>query len=345
MKNELKKSFPINLLEEEIMNQTMLWRAILSVLFGCVISTIVQAEVTSKGGVQEKRSGGSESYAPSVPTPTIQSARYGDHDRNVVDIWQAEEGSPTPLVLVIHGGGWRGGAKERVDRFVDVQALLNAGISVAALNYRFVDQAIQEGVEPPVKAPLHDAARCLQFIRSKAKLWNIDTTQIAAAGGSAGACSSLWLAFHDDLCEPTSDDPVARQSTRLCCAAVTGAQTSLDPEQMKEWTPNSKYGGHAFGFLDFKAFLNGRDSILPFLAEYSPYGLVTKDDPPVYLLYSAPPSLGEDQRDPTHTSNFGVKLKEHCQVNDVSCELVYPGAPDVLHADTTAFLVEKLSGR
>jgi acetyl esterase/lipase len=248
-------------------------------------------------------------------------------------------------VLVIHGGGWLGGAKERVDRFVDVQALLNAGISVAALNYRFVDQAIQEGVEPPVKAPLYDAARCLQFIRSKAKLWNIDTTQIAAAGGSAGACSSLWLAFHDDLCELTSDDLVARQSTRLCCVAVKGAQTSLDPKQMKEWTPNSKYGGHAFGFLGFKAFLNGRDSILPLLAEYSPYSLVTKDDPPVYLIYSTPPSLGQDQRDPTHTSNFGVKLKEHCQENDVPCELVYPGAPDILHMNTTAFLVEKLSGR
>jgi acetyl esterase/lipase len=247
--------------------------------------------------------------------------------------------------LVIHGGGWRGGSKERVDRFVDVQVLLNAGISVAALNYRFVDQAIQENVEPPVKAPLHDAARCLQFIRSKSNPWNIDPTKIAATGGSAGACSSLWLAFHDDLCEPTSDDPVARQSTRLCCAAVKGAQTSLDPKQMKDWTPNSKYGGHAFGFLDFKTFLKSRDTILPLLAEYSPYSLVTKDDPPVYLIYSAPPSLGQDQRDPTHTSNFGVKLKDHCQENEVPCELVYPGAPDILHADTTAFLVEKLSGR
>ncbi len=40
-----------------------------------------------------------------------------------------------------------------------------------------------------------------------------------------------------------------------------------------------------------------------------------------------------------------MKLKDHCQKNNVSCELVYPGAPDVLHADTTAFLVEKLSVR
>ena len=326
-------------------NQAMLWKGIPSVLFACMFSTIVQAQITPKGNVQERRSEVNEGYATSVPTPTIQNARYSNHERNVVDIWQAEEKSPTPLVLVIHGGGWRGGAKERVDRFVDVQALLNAGISVAALNYRFVDQAIQEGVKPPVKAPLYDAARCLQFVRSKSKLWNIDSAQIAAAGGSAGACSSLWLAFHDDLCEPTSDDPVARQSTRLCCAAVIGAQTSLDPKQMKEWTPNSKYGGHAFGFLDFKTFLKNRDAIHLQLAEYSPYSLVTKDDPPVYLFYSAPPSLGKDQRDPTHTSNFGVKLKDHCQENDVPCELVYPGAPDILHANTTSFLIEKLSGR
>jgi acetyl esterase/lipase len=326
-------------------NQSMFWKVIPSVLFGCVISTLVQAQVTSKVGVQERKSEVSEGYASSVPTPTIQNVQYGKHARNVVDIWQAEEKNPTPLVLVIHGGGWRGGSKERVDRFVDVQVLLNAGISVAALNYRFVDQAIQENVEPPVKAPLHDAARCLQFIRSKSNPWNIDPTKIAATGGSAGACSSLWLAFHDDLCEPTSDDPVARQSTRLCCAAVKGAQTSLDPKQMKEWTPNSKYGGHAFGFLDFKTFLKSRDTILPLLAEYSPYSLVTKGDPPVYLIYSASPSLGQDQRDPTHTSNFGVKLKDHCQENEVPCELVYPGAPDILHADTTAFLVEKLSGR
>ena len=326
-------------------NQAMFWKVIPSVLFGCVISTLVQAQVTSKVGVQERKSEVSESYASSVPTPTIQNVQYGKHARNVVDIWQAEEKNATPLVLVIHGGGWRGGSKERVDRFVDVQVLLNAGISVAALNYRFVDQAIQENVKPPVKAPLHDAARCLQFVRSKSNPWNIDPTKIAATGGSAGACSSLWLAFHDDLCEPTSDDPVARQSTRLCCAAVKGAQTSLDPKQMKEWTPNSKYGGHAFGFLDFKTFLKSRDAIVPLLAEYSPYSLVTKDDPPVYLIYSSPPSLGQDQRDPTHTSNFGVKLKDHCQENDVSCELVYPGAPDILHADTTSFLVEKLSGR
>jgi acetyl esterase/lipase len=226
---------------------------------------------------------------------------------------------------------------------VDDEKVLAAEISVAAINYRYVSQAPAAGTEPPVEAPLHDAARALQFVRSKATEWNIDKARIGAAGGSAGACSSLWLAFHDDLADPNSSDPIARESTRLTCAAVIGAQTTLDPQQMKAWTPNSRYGAHAFGIKGgFNAFLEKRDSILPWIAEYSPYALVTADDPPVYLIYGAPPALGQNQKDPTHTSNFGLKLQEKCKSVGVACELVYPDAPDVRHATTSDYLIDKL---
>ena len=283
-----------------------------------------------------------ESYDASVPKPTHAEVRYGEHDRQVLDFWKAESGEPTPVAFVIHGGGWNGGSKERLHRFADPVALLEAGISVVAINYRYVPQAVDAGIKPPVKAPLHDAARALQFVRSKAKHWNIDKKRIGAAGGSAGACSSLWLAFHDDLADPKSDDPVARESSRLWCAAVTGAQTSLDPRQMKEWTPNSRYGGHAFGKRNFADFLAARDEILPWIAEYSPYALVSEDDPPVYLIYSRPPAIGEAQKDPTHTSNFGVKLEQHCRELGVDCELVYPGAAAVAHKTPTDFLIAML---
>ena len=283
-----------------------------------------------------------EAYAASVPKPTESEVRYGDHERHVLDFWKAESDSPTPVAFVIHGGGWNGGSKERLDRFADPGALLEAGISVVAINYRYVPQAVEAGIEPPVKAPLHDAARALQFVRSKAEEWNLDKDRIGAAGGSAGACSSLWLAFHDDLADPGSDDPVARESSRLQCAAVIGAQTTLDPKQMKEWTPNSRYGGHAFGLRNFADFLAGREKILPWIAEYSPYALVSRDDPPVYLFYRAKPALGQAQKDPTHTSNFGVKLQEHCKANGVACELVYPGAPGVIHQGPTDFLIATL---
>ena len=276
------------------------------------------------------------------PAPTEANVRYGDHERQVLDFYKAESDKPTPLLFFIHGGGWVAGDKSGRSG-PGVKAYLNAGISVVSINYRYSWQAQIAGVKPPVKAPLEDAARALQFVRSKAKEWNIDKTRIGASGGSAGACSSLWLAFHDDI---------ARESTRLWCAAVNGAQTSLDPKQLKEWTPNSRYGGHAFGFMDpndiktrdtrFAEFLSHRDELLPLIKQYSPYELVSKDDPGVYLYYSAAPGIGQEQKDPTHTSNYGVKLQEHCKARGVACELVYPGAPDVTHKSIDEYLVTTL---
>lgn len=285
--------------------------------------------------------------APPMPKPTQGNVAYGTHERQVLDFWQAKSDKPTPLLFFIHGGGWMAGDKARV---ANIEKYLEAGISVVSINYRYVSQAQAAGIKPPVKAPLEDAARALQFVRSKAKEWNLDKERIGASGGSAGACSSLWLAFHNDLADPKSSDPIARESTRLWCAAVSGAQTTLDPQQMKEWTPNSRYGGHAFGFMNdpkqrdsqFAAFLAGRESVLPWIQEYSPYANVTSDDAPVYLYYGAPPAMGQEQKDPTHTANFGVKLQEKLQSVGVPCELVYPGAPDVKHAGMHDYLIAKL---
>ena len=280
-------------------------------------------------------------YEESIPAPTHAGVKYGEHKRHVMDVWLAQSDKPTPLVFVIHGGGWVAGSKERFNRFADAPKLLENGISVVAINYRLMRHS--EDVVPPVKAPLHDAARALQFVRSKAKEWNIDKTRIGAAGGSAGACSSLWLAFHDDLTDPKSADPIARESTRLYCAAVIGAQTTLDPQQMVEWTPNSKYGGHAFGKGSFKEFLESREEIMPWIQEYSPYALVSKDDPPVLIQYGAPSEMGKAQKDPTHTANFGTGLKQHCEKVGVTCDLIYKTKGEAsVYESPTDYLIAKL---
>jgi acetyl esterase/lipase len=280
--------------------------------------------------------------------PTLADVAYGPHKKQVLHFWKAASDKPTPLLFYIHGGGWMGGDRTGAAGFLDT--FLKSGISVVSVEYRFIPEATADKVVPPVKGPLSDAARALQFVRSKAAEWNIDKERIGASGGSAGACSSLWLAFHDDMADPKSADPIARESTRLWCAAVDGAQTTLDPAQMKEWTPNSSYGGHAFGFnadrvkktTQFDEFLAKRDTILPWIAEYSPYALVTSDDPPIYMHYGEPPALGQTQRDPTHTSNFGVKLQEHLKAAGVPCELSYPKAPASSHASAKDYLFERL---
>lgn len=311
-------------------------------LLGFVSLLILPTDGKKPNARNASKTGKKEQYADSIPKPTLNEVPYGTHERHVLDFWKADSEKPTPLVFVIHGGGWKNGSKERLNRFVDAPALLKAGISVVAINYRYINKS--NGLDPPVKAPLYDAARALQFVRSKAIEWNIDKARIAAAGGSAGACSSLWLLYHDDLADPKSDDPIARESTRLYCAAVNNAQTTADPKQMKDWTPNSKYGGHAFGMNSFDQFLAERKNILPWIQQYSPYLLASSDDPPVYLHYKGPPpAIGKPQKDPTHTANFGLKLQERCVQLGLSCELVYRGAKNIKHKDATAYLITALN--
>lgn len=294
--------------------------------------------------------------APAGPPPTVANFAYGqDSERQRLDFWKAESDAPTPVVLMIHGGGWVNGDKSGYARSATLKPFLDQGISVAAINYRFIAQAMEQNVEPPVKACLEDAARALQTIRSKAKEWNVDPERIGATGSSAGACTSLWLAFHKDLADPKSDDPVARESSRLTCAAVNGAQTSLDPKELREWIPNAIYGGHAFGFAakgrkraqEFDLLIENRDKVLPWIKEYSPIELADQDAPPIYLNYpnqKQPPSLGQVEPDPTHSAMYGVKLAEKLEGLGVEVILAYPGHPDETYGSPTKFLIAKLKG-
>jgi acetyl esterase/lipase len=264
---------------------------------------------------------------------------YGKHPRQVLDFFQAKSEKPTPVVFYIHGGGWQAG-----DKKTNPQPFLDKGISVAAINYRYVKNGVEEKIEPPVKAPLEDAVRALQFVRSKAAEWNIDKKRIGATGGSAGGCSSLWLAFHDDLADPKSKDPIAQESTRLYCAAVNGAQTSLDPKELREWMPNYGYGAHAFGLPNFRSLLDNREKVLKWIQEYSPIEHVSKDDPPIGLFYvgEANTKVGDSPKDPTHSPILGIKLAEKLTSVGVEVILVYPGHPHPKYKNSTDFLIDRL---
>jgi acetyl esterase/lipase len=268
----------------------------------------------------------------------LMDVSYGTHPRQVLDFYQALSDKPAPVVFHIHGGGWQGG-----DKKTNPQAFLDKGISVVAINYRYVRNAVEEKIEPPVKAPLHDAARALQFVRFKATEWNLDKTRIGATGGSAGACTSLWLAFHDDLADPRSDDPIARESTRLYCAAVNGAQVSLDPRELREWMPNYRYGAHAFGLPNIQSLIDNREQVLDWIKEYSPIAHVSRDDPPIALFYGGEvPVVGASPKDPTHSGIMGIKLAERLQAVDVDVVLVHPGQPHPKYKRSADYLIDCL---
>jgi acetyl esterase/lipase len=328
-----------------------MFRLVLALLFATGSFAAAQTEPKSKPAAQPKPAAKTQAKrAPSGPAPTQANVPYGKHPRQVLDFYQAKSDTPTPVVFAIHGGGWVNGSKDgyrgSAKRFND------AGISLIAINYRMVPDATENGIEPPVKWPLSDAARALQFVRSKAKEWNLDKTRIGATGGSAGGCSSLWLAFHDDLADPKSDDPIARESTRLFCAAVNGPQTTLDPKPLREWMPNYGYGGHAFKVKtgiskdgSFKSLMQHREELMPWIKEYSPLTHVNAGDPPIFMEFPSqkvPPVKGEKQADPTHSALLGMILLE--KLNDAKIEgiIVYPGHPHEKYKGSVDYLIDRL---
>ncbi len=341
--------------------QKRVWKSVDAEIKDGVVSAKLPADrplvyelaVTDERGLEVTAAHAVLAAQPPAIARTHADVAYGKHERQVLDFWQAKSETPTPVVLLIHGGGWVNGDKSGYHN--GVKRYLDAGVSVVAINYRLVTQADTAEIKPPVKWPLEDAARALQFVRSKAKDWNLDKTRIGATGGSAGACSSLWLAFHDDMADPKSTDPVARESTRLHCVAVNGAQTTLDPKVLKEWIPNARYGGHAFGVRTpanrdgaFPEFLEKREKLLPWIEEYSPLTHVTKDDPAVFLEYPSqkkPPVKGENQDDPTHSALLGMILEEKLKAVKVECVLVYPGKTHDKYKVSADFLIARLKAK
>jgi hypothetical protein len=118
---------------------------------------------------------------PLLPTPTHYDVAYGPHPKQLLHFWKAESDNPTPVLFFIHGGGWMAGGRLSGLSSMLLE-ILDAGISVVSVEYRFIPEATADGVVPPVKGPLHDAARALQFVRNKAAEWNIDKQRIGAIG-------------------------------------------------------------------------------------------------------------------------------------------------------------------
>ena len=225
--------------------------------------------------------------------PDLEDVAYGSHERLKLDLWKAKSDQPTPILVFFHGGGgdklmYRG---NRLLAFC-----LKNGISAAAVNYRPNNQV-------PFPVPMQDAGRAIQFLRHKAEEFHLDPQRIAATGTSLGANVSTWLAYHDDIADPKSDDPVLRQSSRLRFVIAGAGQTFNDMELFRERVyPYPVPGAETE---------RSRDKAREISAIYH----VTKGDPPIFMHYGTalqPLPLPKDtpRGELIHNPAFGLLLKE-----------------------------------
>jgi acetyl esterase len=242
--------------------------------------------------------------------PTRADVRYGKYDRDVLDVFQVETANPAPVLIYFHGGGWLGGDKKSIDP----EPYLKRGIAVVAANYRFTTGTRDAA---PFPAPMLDSARVVQFVRSKAKEWNIDPNRIALTGSSAGAVICMWIAYREDMANPRSTDPVERFSTRVTCITPQSGPTTLDPKLiLKRVGGNPTVTDALLPFFGVKSLqeLDAPDK-QELVADASAITHVTKDSPPTFMQYVFP--LGGTplpENTPInmsiHHPEFGVILKE-----------------------------------
>ncbi|MBC8875366.1 MAG: alpha/beta hydrolase fold domain-containing protein [Planctomycetes bacterium] len=285
------------------------------------IQNELRALLTRDQRTQLRGQGRAGSRRPAVP-PTHPDLKYGPYDRNVMDVWLAESDKPTPVLVSIHGGGFRGGNKSVSGDIL--KECLESGISVVAITYRLSDEAI-------APAQFLDSARAIQFIRHNAKKWNLDPKRMAATGGSAGAGISLWLGFHDDLADADNDDPVLRESTRLTCMAVYNGQTSYDPRFIRNLFPGTDTYQHPALAQLYDADLTKLDDLpqekYKLFEEVSALPHLTKDDVPAALFYASKMDTPiTNQGIGIHHPKFGKALKEEMDKLGIECE-VHTGIP------------------
>jgi acetyl esterase/lipase len=88
---------------------------------------------------------------------------------------KAPAGQVRPLVVWVHGGGWKGGSKEHNPALF----LLMDGYAVASINYRLTGVA-------SFPAQIWDCKAAIRFLRAKAHDYGYDPSNIGVFGGSAG---------------------------------------------------------------------------------------------------------------------------------------------------------------
>lgn len=193
----------------------------------------------------------------------------------LLDLHQPEGVEKPPLVVWIHGGGWRNGSRKGLH----LRDLANHGYAIASISYRFTDKAI-------FPAQIHDCKAAIRWLRANAKRYSYNSDWIAVAGSSAGGHLALLVGVSGD--EKELEGQVGGnvdQSSRV--QAIIDYFGPSDFVLRGRTQPERAYTEKSGSF----ALLGGKQNdgkVFPELEKQaSPARYVTADDPPLLVFQGA----------------------------------------------------------
>ena len=193
--------------------------------------------------------------------------KIAGNDTLKLDIYQPKGlKKPRPVLIFIHGGGWRKGKKE--DYLLYLIDFAKRGYITATISYRLIPQA-------RYPAAVEDAKCAVRWIRAHAADYLIDPGKMAVIGGSAGGHLALMIGYSSD--ERALDGRCSADTVSSRVQAVVDLYGPVDLT-----TPYARTHKTTLSFLG-----QPYSAIPEIYAQASPSTYITKDDPPTLIFHGS----------------------------------------------------------
>lgn len=138
------------------------------ILSGVAIALVASCAVVQRTGIANARDG-----------DDVSEIAYGNDPLQKLDFWKSTKAS-APLVIFVHGGGWKRGDKGNATGPFKAPHYVAQGYAFASINYRLVPQAT-------VEQQAADVADTVAYFHNNARALGIDAKRVVLMGHSAGA--------------------------------------------------------------------------------------------------------------------------------------------------------------
>ena len=234
------------------------------------------------------------------------------------------EEEPCPVVVFIHGGGWRNGDKSSgVFREYPLE-YASRGYVCASINYRLVDECT-------ILDCIADCKCAVRWLRAHAEEFSLDVNNFGAYGNSAGAHLVAMLGLSSTQDELEGDGPYREYSSAVqavCCSAT--------PTNFRLWGEEVRSGGGR------AAALFGMRDVEQTMELASPVTYVTSSSPPFLMVHGT-----ADKTVPVQQSDDLNKLFQDHESQDVTYLRIDDASHGVFrqHASETVPAMEKFFDR
>lgn len=201
----------------------------------------------------------------------IVFAEVGGHQLKL-DLHLPSGNVRAPLVVWIHGGGWRAGSRKNVP----LLGLTKDGYAIASISYRFAKDAI-------FPAQIHDCKAAVRWLRVNADRYGYNADWIGVAGSSAGGHLALLMGVSSGVKE-LEGNVGGNLDQSSATQAVIDYFGPSDFVLRGRTQPGRAYTEKSGSFALLGGVMNGR--LDPEVERFaSPAHYVSKDDPPLLIFH------------------------------------------------------------